>query len=97
MAAVDGMLNGYIPYYGIMKKALPKEEPKKKKVKSHRLTEIDPKTKKPRLKKGVSIERAVEVLYMFENADENMPDIVSAEQMVGKVVGYIWNHNKSGG
>ena len=51
MAAVDGMLNGYIPYYGIMKKALPKEEPKKKKVKSHRLTEIDPKTKKPRLKK----------------------------------------------
>lgn len=69
MAAVDGMLNGYIPYYGIMKKALPKEEPKKKKVKSHRLTEIDPKTKKPRLKKGVSIERAVEVLYMFENAD----------------------------
>ena len=73
MAAVDGMLNGYIPYYGIMKKALPKEEPKKKKVKSHRLTEIDPKTKKPRLKKGVSIERAVEVLYMFENA-EVMPN-----------------------
>jgi hypothetical protein len=37
------------------------------------------------------------IIHMFENADENMPDIVSAEQMVGKVVGYIWNHNKSGG
>ncbi len=82
MAAVDGMLNGYIPYYGIMKKALPKEEPKKKKVKSHRLTEIDPKTKKPRLKKGVSIERAVEVLYMFENADVMPNQIEDMKQTI---------------
>ena len=82
MAAVDGMLNGYIPYYGIMKKALPKEEPKKKKVKSHRLTEIDPKTKKPRLKKGVSTDRAVEVLFMFENADVTPNQIEDMRQTI---------------
>ena len=46
----------------------PTQQPKKK-FKNHRLTEIDPKTKKPRLKQGISINRAVEVLYMFENAD----------------------------
>ena len=82
MAAVDGMLNGYIPYYGIMKRALPKEEPKKKKVKSHRLTEIDPKTKKPRLKKGVSTDRAVEVLFMFENADVTPNQIEDMRQTI---------------
>ena len=65
-----------------MKKALPKEEQKKKKVKSHRLTEIDPKTKKPRLKKGVSIERAVEVLYMFENADVMPNQIEDMKQTI---------------
>lgn len=65
----DGLAGAGIPYLNMMKKAMPKEEPKKKKVKSHRLTEIDPKTKKPRLKKGVSTDRAVEVLFMFENAD----------------------------
>ena len=69
MAAVDRILSGCIPCYGMMKKAMPKEGRKKKKAKSHRLTEIDPKTQKPRLKKGVSMDRAVEVLYMFENAD----------------------------
>ena len=36
---------------------------------NRRLTEVDPKTKKPRLKAGVSTDRAVEVLYMFENTD----------------------------
>lgn len=41
----------------------------KKKFKNHRLTEIDQKTKKPRLKQGININRAVEVLYMFENTD----------------------------
>lgn len=66
---IDGLAGAGIPYLSMMKKALPKEEPKKKKFKSHRLTEIDPKSKKPRLKKGVSIERAVEVLFLFENAD----------------------------
>lgn len=41
----------------------------KRKPKNGRLTEIDPKTNKPRLKSGVPISRAVEVLYMFENTD----------------------------
>lgn len=48
----DGLAGAGIPYLNMMKRAMPKEEPKKKKVKSHRLTEIDPKTKKPRLKKA---------------------------------------------
>lgn len=65
----NGLSGAGIPYLNMMKKAMPKEEPKKKKTGSHRLTEIDPKTKKPRLKKGVSMDRAVEILYMFENAD----------------------------
>lgn len=67
---LDGLAGAGIPYYGMMKKAMPgpaKESTKK--FKNHRLTEIDPKTKKPRLKRGVSTDRAVEVLYMFENAD----------------------------
>ena len=46
---INGLVGAGIPYLNMMKKAMPKEEPKKKKVKSHRLTEIDPKTKKPRL------------------------------------------------
>lgn len=65
----NGLAGAGIPYLNMMKKAMPKEETKKKKVKRRRLTEIDPKTKKPRLKKGVSAERAVEVLFMFENTD----------------------------
>lgn len=64
---IDGLTGTGIPYLNMMKKAMPKEKPKKKKTESHRLTEIDPKTKKPRLKRGVSVKRAVEVLYMFEN------------------------------
>lgn len=70
MAAVDRILGGCVPCYGMMKKAMPgPAKESKKKYKNRRLTESDPKTKKPRLKKGVSTERAVEVLYMFENAD----------------------------
>ena len=70
MAAVDRILSGCVPCYGVMKKAMPGPGKKsKKKYKNRRLTEIDPKTKKPRLKKGISTERAVEVLYMFENTD----------------------------
>lgn len=67
---LDGLAGAGIPYYGMMKKAMsgPAKESTKK-FKNHRLTEIDPKTKKPRLKRGVSTDRAVEVLYMFENAD----------------------------
>ena len=61
---------------------MPKEEQKKKKVKSHRLTEIDPKTKKPRLKKGVSTDRAVEVLFMFENADVTPNQIEDMRQTI---------------
>ena len=70
MAAVDGILKGQIPYYSMMKKAMPGPAKKlKKKFKNNRLTEIDPKTKKPRLKQGVTTERAIEVLYLFENTD----------------------------
>ena len=70
MAAVDGILKGQIPYYSMMKKAMPGPAKKpKKKFKNNRLTEIDPKTNKPRLKQGVTAERAIEVLYLFENTD----------------------------
>ena len=70
MAAVDRILSGCVPCFGMMKKAMPGPGKKsKKKYKNRRLTEIDTKTKKPRLKKGISTERAVEVLYMFENTD----------------------------
>ena len=78
----DGLAGAGIPYLNMMKKAMPKEEPKKKKVKSHRLTEIDPKTKKPRLKKGVSTDRAVEVLFMFENADVTPNQIEDMRQTI---------------
>lgn len=78
----DGLAGVGIPYLNMMKKAMPKEEPKKKKVKSHRLTEIDPKTKKPRLKKGVSTDRAVEVLFMFENADVTPNQIEDMKQTI---------------
>jgi len=67
---LDGLAGAGIPYYGMIKKAMPgPAKESKKKFKNKRLTEIDAKTKKPQLKKGVSTERAVEVLYMFENAD----------------------------
>lgn len=78
----DGLAGAGIPYLNMMKKAMPKEEPKKKKVKSHRLTEIDPKTKKPRLKKGVRTDRAVEVLFMFENADVTPNQIEDMKQTI---------------
>ena len=78
----DGLAGAGIPYLNMMKKAMPKEEPKKKKVGSHRLTEIDPKTKKPRLKKGVSTDRAVEVLFMFENADVTPNQIEDMKQTI---------------
>ena len=71
MPRLNKIIGMEIPYYSMMKKAMPgpAQQKPKKKFKNHRLTEIDPKTKKPRLKQGVSTERAVEVLYMFENAD----------------------------
>lgn len=70
MEVIDGILSGCIPCYGMVKKAMPGQEKKrKKKYKNRRLTEVDPKTKKPRLKAGINTERAVEVLYMFENTD----------------------------
>lgn len=78
----DGLAGAGIPYLNMMKKAMPKEEPKKKKTGSHRLTEIDPKTKKPRLKKGVSTDRAVEVLFMFENADVMPNQIEDMKQTI---------------
>lgn len=79
---INGLVGAGIPYLNMMKKAMPKEEPKKKKVKSHRLTEIDPKTKRPRLKKGVSTDRAVEVLFMFENADVTPNQIEDMRQTI---------------
>ncbi len=78
----DGLAGAGIPYLNMMKKAMPKEEPKKKKTGSHRLTEIDPKTKRPRLKKGVSTDRAVEVLFMFENADVTPNQIEDMKQTI---------------
>lgn len=69
MGGIDRIMGANIPYYGMMKKAMPGPTNSKKKFKNHRITEIDPKTKKPRLKSGVSMSRAVEVLYMFENTD----------------------------
>lgn len=79
---IDGLAGAGIPYLSMIKKALPKEEPKKKKLKSHRLTEIDKKTKKPRLKAGISTDRAVEVLYMFENADVTPNQILDMKQTI---------------
>ena len=79
---INGLVGAGIPYLNMMKKAMPKEEAKKKKVKSQRLTEIDPKTKKPRLKKGVSTDRAVEVLFMFENADVTPNQIEDMRQTI---------------
>lgn len=69
MAGIGRILGAEIPYYGMMKKAMPKPPKEKKKPQNRRLTEIDPKTKEPRLKAGVDVVRAVEVLYMFENTD----------------------------
>lgn len=67
---LNGIVGAEIPYYKMMNKAMPgPAKDTKKKHKNGRLTEIDPRTKKPRLKSGVPISRAVEVLYMFENTD----------------------------
>lgn len=83
MAAVDRILSGCVPCYGMMKKAMPgPAKESRKKHKNRRLTEIDPKTKKPRLKRGVSIERAVEVLFLFENADVTPNQIEDMKQTI---------------
>ena len=34
MAAVDGMLNGYIPYYGLMKKRCKRKSQRKRNLKA---------------------------------------------------------------
>lgn len=83
MGRNGGILGAEIPYYSMMKKAMPGQAQKpKKKFKNNRLTEIDPKTKKVRLKQGVSIGRAVEVLYMFENADVTPCQIEEMKQTI---------------
>ena len=80
---LDGLAGAGIPYYGMIKKAMPgPAKENKKKFKNKRLTEIDPKTKKPRLKKGVSTDRAVEVLFMFENADVTPNQIEDMKQTI---------------
>ena len=75
MPKLNGMVAAEIPYYNMIKKAMPKQTKPKKKVTGRRLTEIDPKTDRPRLKQGVSVERAIEVLFMFENTDVLPRDI----------------------
>ncbi len=83
MTEADRIISGHIPYYSMMKKAIPGPTKKHgKKFKNHRLTEIDPKTKKPRLKQGVKVERAVEVLYMFENTDVLPREIEDMKQTI---------------
>lgn len=82
MAAVDKIIGGQIPYYGMVKKAMPGLRKQKKHFKNHRLTEIDTKTKKPRLKNGININRAVEVLYMFENTDTMPYQIEEMKQTI---------------
>ena len=67
---LNGIVGEEIPYYKMMNKAMPgPAKDTKRKPKNSRLTEIDPKTNKPRIKSGAPISRAVEVLYMFENTD----------------------------
>lgn len=84
MPRSNGILGVEIPYYSLMKKAMPGpvREKEKKKFKNYRLTELDPKTKKPRLKQGVKEERAIEVLYMFENADVMPQQILEMKQTI---------------
>lgn len=80
---LDGLAGAEIPYYSMMKKAMPgPAKQTKKKFKNHRLTEIDPKSKKPRLKKGVDTNRAVEVLYMFENMDVTPYQIAEMKETI---------------
>lgn len=80
---LDGLAEAEIPYYSMMKKAMPGPvKQTKKKFKNHRLTEIDPKSKKPRLKKGVDTNRAVEVLYMFENMDVTPYQIAEMKETI---------------
>lgn len=80
---LDGLAGAGIPYYSMIKKAMPgPAKQTKKKFKNHRLTEIDPKSKKPRLKKGVDMDRAVEVLYMFENMDVTPYQIAEMKETI---------------
>lgn len=80
---IDGLSGAGIPYYSMMKKAMPgPAKQTKNKFKNHRLTEIDPKSKKPRLKKGVDTDRAVEVLYMFENMDVTPYQIAEMKETI---------------
>lgn len=55
---LNGIIGAEIPYYKMMNKAMPgPAKDTKRKPKNGRLTEIDPKTNKPRLKSGVPISR----------------------------------------
>lgn len=55
MPRISGIAGAEIPYFNMMKKAMPgPAKERTKKFKNHRLTEIDPKTQKPRLKRGVN-------------------------------------------
>lgn len=64
---LNGLQGAEIPYLSMIRKAMPKEQPKKNKFRRQKLTEIDRKTNRPCLKQGIETERAIEVLYLFES------------------------------
>ena len=80
--SLDSMIGAETPYYNMIKKALPKQKKNKKKTRNNRLTELDPKSKRPRLKKGVDFMRAIEVLYMFENTEITPRQIEEMKQTI---------------
>lgn len=62
-----------IPYSSLIAKGMKavarQQAEGEKKLENQRLTEIDPKTKKPKLKNGINTEKAVEALLLFENTE----------------------------
>lgn len=79
---LDKVIGKEIPYYNMMKKAMSKQKKSKKKAGYNRLTEVDLKSKKPRLRKGVNVQRAIEVLYMFENTEVTPKQIEEMRQTI---------------
>ena len=63
---LNGIVGAEIPYYKMMNKAMPgPAKDTKRKPKNSRLTEIDPKTNKPRLKSGVPINSVHHNFFIF--------------------------------
>ena len=60
---LNGIIGAEIPYYKMMNKAMPgPAKDTKRKPKNGRLTEIDPKTNKPRLKSGCLLYTSIKVV-----------------------------------